>query len=444
MSPRRPSILLALLAAALFAAACSAGATPPPAATSPGSTAVPATTPAAPPSPTAAPPPPAPALPPAFSGAEALRQVQELADRIGTRASGGPKEAEAATYIDRQFAAQGYQVRQQLFDFDMYEATGSKLTERGGAEIANGPLYFSGGGQVSAPVVAAGIGRPEDFPRGGLEGAIALIERGTLTFADKMANATAAGAGGVIIYNNAPGRFDGNLGRAGSTIPAVSITQEDGRRLAAAASPVVTLEVQAGRKQFQSRNVIAQAGPACRVVIGSHYDSVPAGPGANDNASGTGAVIELARVLKPAAAQKQLCFIAFGSEELGLWGSRRYVESLSPAEKDGMTAMINLDMVGVGDTWRLFGSDGLGDLALQSARAAGVAVDRFSGEERSSGGGSDHAPFIQAGIPAVFIHLQTDPNYHTAEDRAVHIKPASLEQAGRIAVELVNRLPETR
>ncbi len=67
-------------------------------------------------------------------------------------------------------------------------------------------------------------------------------------------------------------------------------------------------------------------------------------------------------------------------------------------------------------------------------------MDRFAGEGRSSGGGSDHASFIQAGVPAVFIHRQEDPNYHTPEDKAQSVNPQSLETAGKIAVELVNRL----
>ena len=258
-----------------------------------------------------------------------------------------------------------------------------------------------------------------------------------------MGNAAAAGAAGVVVYNNVAGRFDGNLGRAGSTIPAVSIAKEDGDRLAgllAAGRLEVTLEVDAGKQQLQSQNVVAQAGDGCRVVIGGHYDSVAAGPGANDNASGTGVVVELARVMKPVAAAKQLCFVAFGSEELGLWGSRRYVEALAPAEKTAVVAMINLDMVGVGETWRLFGSDSLSDPALASAHAAGAVVDGFSGEGRGSGGGSDHASFIQAGVPAVFIHRQNDPNYHTPEDKPEFTNPDLLETAGKIAVELVNRL----
>ncbi len=254
---------------------------------------------------------PNPLLPPTFSGQEAYRHVKHLAETIGIRESGGTKEREAARYIENQFSASGYKTRQQPFQFETYEARSSSLSVStlGSPPLANSPLYFSPGGKAAGPVIRAGIGRPEDFPAGGLKGAVALVERGTLTFSDKVANAAAAGASGVVIYNNVGGRFDGNLGRNAGSIPAVSISKEDGDRLIellAKGTLDLTLEVDAGKRQIESQNVVAQTGDSCKVVVGGHYDSVPAGPGANDNASGTAVVVELARVLKPGVAAKQL------------------------------------------------------------------------------------------------------------------------------------------
>nr|MBU6863703.1 M28 family peptidase [Streptococcus oralis] len=89
-----------------------------------------------------------------------------------------------------------------------------------------------------------------------------------------------------------------------------------------------------------SLNVIAKKKPKNStgnekaVVVSSHYDSVVGAPGANDNASGTGLVLELARAFQNVETDKEIRFIAFGSEETGLLGSDYYVNSLSQKERD--------------------------------------------------------------------------------------------------------------
>ncbi|MBI2887554.1 MAG: M20/M25/M40 family metallo-hydrolase [Chloroflexi bacterium] len=395
-------------------------------------------------SPTASPAAAQAAAPPAtFSGQEAYRHVEHLAQRIGSRPTGTPAEQAAADYIAARLAGYGYRTEQQPFEFQDYEERSAsvEVLAPAGEVIPSNALFFSPGGAVSAGVVEAGIGRPEDFPSGGLAGQLALVERGAISFRDKVANAARAGAAGIIVYNNADGPFRGSLGQLAG-IPAVGIAREDGLRLLRLLSrgpAQVRLEVDAGQRTVRSRNVVARVGDRCRVLIGGHYDSVPEGPGANDNASGTAVTLELARVLAPQAREQELCFVAFGGEELGLWGSRRFVEALSPEDKSYLKAMINLDMVGVGDRWRVSGSESLRELLTQSAAGLGVSVQVLQSGQRT-GGGSDHASFLQAGIAAAFIHRQEDPNYHTAEDKADFVDPQALETAGRLAVELIGQL----
>ena len=93
-------------------------------------------------------------------------------------------------------------------------------------------MYRTGFGDVEARLVDAGLGRPEDFPGDGLDGAVALIERGETDFEIKASNARDAGASAVIIYNSEPENFAGTLQTAGQ-IPALSISQEDGQALLA-------------------------------------------------------------------------------------------------------------------------------------------------------------------------------------------------------------------
>jgi aminopeptidase YwaD len=99
--------------------------------------------------------------------------------------------------------------------------------------------------------------------------------------------------------------------------------------------------------------------------------------------------------------------------------------------------MVNLDMVGVGDSWRFGGSDGLVQRAEQAAAALGAPYAKLGGPVA---GASDHASFLAAGIPAVFVHRVSDPNYHTAGDRAEHVDPVALGQAGEVVVRLLEGL----
>ena len=457
MTKHRGLVYVTLLfTATLLLAACATSSAPAPAtpepATSvegrqdqedrsaPGTTASPSAAPASPQAP-AAQAITAPAS--AVSGQNALAHVQALEATIGSRPAGSAAEKQAADYLTDQYRSLGYEVRQQPFEFDSYDARSTSLTVNG-EDIENNVVYFSPGGEVSAPLVMAGIGRPEEFPSEAKD-AIVLVERGTLRFGAKVANAAAAGAAGVIIYNNASGSFEGTLGRLGQ-VPVVGVSQEAGQQLAdllSSGSPQVRLEVDAGRDIIKSQNVVAQGDWECRIVIGGHYDSVPAGPGANDNASGTAVTLELARVLKDEAEKAQLCFIAFGGEELGLWGSRRYVESLSSEQKSNVVGMVNLDMVGVGDAWRLYGTSALNDLASEAAEAAGQSdLGMTTSEGRF--GGSDHVSFMREGIQSVFIHRVDDPNYHTADDKVEFLDADALETAGQMALEVVTRLSAQR
>jgi aminopeptidase YwaD len=278
-------------------------------------------------------------------------------------------------------------------------------------------------------------------------GKVALVQRGTLRFSEKVANAAAAGAVGVVIYNDAPGAVQGSLAQP-EPIPAVTVSAETGQQLLdllAAGAVTVRLTVDASTVERAGTNVLADL-PGSRpdrgsVVIGAHLDTVQAGPGANDNGSGSAVVLELAHTLAlrdPSQRPLTLHFVLFGAEELGLYGSRDYVQTLTEADRRGIVGMINLDMVGVGDAWRFGGTDDLVQRALGAATDMGVRSLPLRGPISSA---SDHASFLDAGIPAVFIYRIEDPNYHTAGDRPELVNPDALGQAGSIALRVLDSLP---
>ena len=121
--------------------------------------------------------------------------------------------------------------------------------QAGGAAYATTPITYTGlTPGVSGSLVDCGIGNPADFPSA-VRGNIALIARGTLTFAVKAANAKAAGATAAIIYNNTTGTINGTLSNAGAWLPVYAISQADGLALKAALPKTAALSV-TGNYQF--------------------------------------------------------------------------------------------------------------------------------------------------------------------------------------------------
>jgi len=271
-------------------------------------------------------------------------------------------------------------------------------------------------------------------------GKIALIQRGELYFSVKTQNAADAGALAAIIFNHSPGNFFGTLGSI-ADIPAVSISLEEGTMLLdlLAGGPVtVYLDVDTVAYESASQNVIGTLEglqPDQGIVyIGGHYDSVSAGPGANDDASGVAATLEAARVLstKGHRTKATLKFIAFGSEETGLDGSYWYVVENEEEVTNMGLGMINLDMIGVGDTL-LLGNIGWADPDLRDYTREKAAAWGLTWGPFTAGTNSDHTYFEMVGVPVVFLHQSPDPYYHTSEDTPDKIDVTKLEENGELA-----------
>ncbi|MET7740825.1 M28 family metallopeptidase [Streptomyces sp. NPDC005385] len=149
-------------------------------------------------------------------------------------------------------------------------------------------------------------------------------------------------------------------------------------------------------------NLIADwpGGDTGRVVMaGSHLDSVTAGPGINDNGSGSAAVLETALAVARSNYQptKHLRFAWWGAEELGMVGSRYYVNSLSTANRSKISGYLNFDMIGSPNPGYFVYDD---DPAIEKTFKTYFTGIGVSTEIETEGDGrSDHAPFESAGIP---------------------------------------------
>jgi len=189
------------------------------------------------------------------------------------------------------------------------------------------------------------------------------------------------------------------------------------------------------------------------LVVGGHYDTKAGtgSPGANDNASGTAVVVELARCFAETGTRNlQPVFVLFGGEErlvdgtdLHHFGSRYFVSHLSTRNRERMAGAIIVDMVGVGS--QLYartmevGPMSLCRALLDYASRAGTPLPY-----QKSGSYSDHEPFEAAGIPAVWLEVKDDPFYHTPADRPENINPSHIELTGRLLQGFISHLDSSR
>ncbi|OCA90390.1 aminopeptidase [Bacillus sp. FJAT-27225] len=364
------------------------------------------------------------------------------------RVAGTEAEQKAIQYVKQQFESYGYKTELQEFNFYGYTAPHTvQLQVDGFSDLK--PLSFTYGmdGKATGEIVYAGLGQVSELANLDLTGKIALIQRGSISFADKVLNAAAKGAAGVIIFNNAPGTLNGTFGAPNDNyVPAVALTQADGQALLAAVNsgskPNATINIVGAEGGMRtSHNVIATKAPTNKnkavneiIALGAHHDSVAGAPGANDDASGTSMVLELARVMKDLPTDREMRFITFGAEELGLIGSRYYASQLSADEKARFTGYFNMDMVGSRDAGHLVinVADGVPNIVSDHAQASSA---RLNGAPTplELGGSSDHVSFSEVGIAsASFIHRPLEPWYHTPEDTIDKISKEKLQDVAEI------------
>jgi len=381
-------------------------------------------------------------------------------------------------------------VRFEEFTFPFFDERSPPIVSTASAESEFAPLAAaairtlanSGSGEVTARLQAVDLSLPDSAPPGpstsGCEasdferferGAIALLRRGTCPFQAKVENATAAGAAGVIIMNEGGAResmntFAGRLSRVAG-VPVVGMAFEQGQLLASALgrgdNVVTRVQVNAQAGLRTTRNVLAdRAGdPARTIVIGAHLDSVRDGPGMNDNASGSAAVLEAARRLAETAdgTGPRLRFAFWGAEEVGLVGSRHHVDSLSAEERRAIVLYVNLDMVASPNFGRFVQAGEASNGLAAATRRALVSYfrdrnlpveERVRARQGAFGFGSDDASFAGKGIPTVGLYAGAaeakqeahtalfggsagrpfDPCYHRACDTVDNVHPGLLEE----------------
>lgn len=416
-----------------------------------------------------------------------LDALQAIADaNSGNRAAGTSGHVASAEYVERKLQKAGYTTTRQPFSYTKVIVDLAALSQTAPTVVDYAypdefyPMDYTASGDVTAAISPVDVNlvgdrasssgcEPEDFATF-VAGSIALLQRGTCSFAVKAANAEAAGASAAIIFNqgnDVPGddRFgvvQGTLGEPGILIPVVGTSYVIGETLATTVGSTVRVALQTHDETINTFNVLAdtkKGNPDELVVVGGHLDSVLEGPGINDNGSGSAAILETAiqfskLKIKPTNTVR---FAFWSGEEDGLQGSNFYVSQLTEAQIASHALNLNFDMVASPNPVR-FVYDGDGD-ALGTAGPEGseaiedIFLNYFASQGLATAptdfdGRSDYFAFIEAGIPAGGLFtgaegIKTeeeaaifggtagepyDPCYHSACDTNENLDPVVLEQ----------------
>ncbi|KAF2265432.1 aminopeptidase-like protein Y [Lojkania enalia] len=321
----------------------------------------------------------------------------------------------------------------------------------------------------TAPLVLGASGPEactnESYDNLDVEGKIVLVQRGACpdgtTLAGRVKPAKAAGAIAVLVYNNVETNVTGGTlspPNPEDYVPCGFINQDDGEALVERLESGE--EITAYFQQTQTietritQNIFTETkggDPTNIVMLGAHLDSVQAGPGINDDGSGTTLILEIKTALEKFKVKNKVRFAWWGAEENGLLGSKYYTENLNATAANNILTYLNFDMVskgyfgvfdGDGSTYNLTGapgSDVIEQLFLDHYARKNITVTpaRFTG-------GSDYQSFMNIGKPVGGLHTGTgveqDPCYHQACDTIDNPNPTTLTINAKAAAHVLSIL----
>ena len=342
-----------------------------------------------------------------------MNLIDTLSGTIGVRTAGSDEAARAAEAVAEAFRELGLEPRFQEFPLLGYDAEEPEL-EIDGERWPAGPCLYAQSGEV--------------------EGEIQRLSDGIWAVGEGRIRRTPFGRGPIPFLTGL--KYGGYL----TTPPTAFVSVADAERLhdGMRGRLVVRGEFVPGRRD---RNVIAELPGESdeAIVVGAHFDAVWRGPGAIDNATGVEGLRRVAERLVGRKHPRTLRFIAFGAEEIGLLGARRYVLDEKEAERlDRIVGMVNLDCIGRGEKLVLLAAPAeLLGRAEELARTLGL-LDRYEvSTELSEEAGTDHAPFAVEKIPAVSVlHFPYD-EYHLTSDTSELVDEQLMDDAVDLATALV-------
>jgi Peptidase family M28/PA domain len=408
-----------------------------------------------------------------------LQKLQEIADAHGGNRADGTEGFDASIdYVVKALQDKGFDVETPEFErLETLNAGKPTVTVAGRTyQVDQASLLRQtppGGvtGPVLKPTRSPGC-TPADYPAKAPKGAVAVVDDTGCSVVAKQRAALAKGVAALVVVsaggrNGSPkGLFERGYPDL-LTIPVAIIGDDGGSALRRASGPARVV-LDGKTVKMKSRNVLAQTKTGSTsdvVVVGAHLDSVPAGPGINDNGTGVAAVLETALQMgADPSVDNAVRFAFWGAEEKRLVGSIDYVFGLGRDELNDIALYLNFDMIGSPNAG-YFTYDG--DESASASQEVGVDVPIGSGGiERTLAGylnlagvrpadmplapNSDYSPFLSAGVPIggattgglqVKTNLQAQlwggkageafaPNYHSARDTLKQVNRQALEVMG--------------
>ena len=413
----------------------------------------------------------------AWTGSKAVAHAEILCEGIGPRWASSEEEFKAVEYIRGEFAGAGLEgAAAEEFQLDTW-AYERAVASVDGMEIDLLPYNRSPACDLEAPIVDVGYGVPHalDRVRDQLEGSVAGMHLALEPFTPpsppnvRLEALAEAGVVAVVAIDPKDGRrveyHNGGDWREPETaevpFPAVTTSREHGARLQkwAGEAKRIKLVIESRFYEAPAHNVVAEIRgsrwPAERLVLGGHHDTVYGTPGGNDNASGTIAVLETARVLAGLKRDlgvepgMSLCFATYSAEEQKFQGSSEYVR-LHCAEKPRLA--INLDELSAGHMKGVvLAFDHLRDFVQEQLDTMGDGLKCHVMSQLDAT--SDHFPFLRQGIDAAhlwrwrFRGRHADADYHhepadTADKLNVRETKEYAGQLARLLLRLSHVAPE--
>jgi Tol biopolymer transport system component len=400
-----------------------------------------------------------------------------LADKAREGRGVGSKGLDdAGAYVERSFKSiglspagdDGYRQAVELPD----KVSGVVSLAAGGVTVDAGELRaigFSASTEVAAPMFF--VGSEDDYAKIDAKGKIAVV-RGVGVGSLRHRASLARERGAVCIVVIAEAGFPELVPQRNEGIAAAMVSLKAFgpilTQLQRGLHPLAKLGVTLAPETTPGFNVAGRWPAAVPpdqklpgvVVVGAHYDHLGLGggdslapeshephPGADDDASGIAALLEVGRLLveKKASLRRDVLLVAFTGEELGAVGSGAFVKHPPGGlEAKDVVAMVNLDMVGRlrDNSLQVFGSDTATEWPELLSSACGVAGVEC---ERAAGGGfgaMDHLPFYAAGIPVLHLFTGVHGDYHKPSDTADKLNAGGMAQVAVVAEQLARDLAE--
>lgn len=369
----------------------------------------------------------------------AFDHLKYLCEDVGQRLAGSEGERKAVDHTVSLFRDCGLEAEVLPFSYNGWKPGRSRVraeTKGGSWDVPSLPLGWCPGTDVSGPVVDAGFGTEKCFESAEVAGKIVLVSSAlpagdkALHRTEKYTYAVKAGASGYVQYHNKPGGLipmgTVNVKAELGPIPAVGISYEEAMKIRRNADGLsVDISSSSGSEPVTSANGVGfmRGKTEEEIVVCAHIDTWFS-PGACDNASGSAMVMELARLLSAYKLDRTVRFIVFGSEELGLLGSKKYVNAREDFSHTVM--VVNLDIAasrGGSPSIRTNGNPVLAEFYSELGRSLHMDLPVSEGESKHS----DHYPFKLKGVPAAFLASGGSfHNFnHTAYDTLDKVAPES-------------------